>query len=114
MEPAIKGDKIMQTQFRRGALPSTIAEIEVNSRGLQRRAGAKLTLHAPTLFGNLEVDLMGCLFRSDADEKLARDLDAVRSFKLAQLALNFLPSLFTSGFAQLFDRSSEKGGFLQP
>jgi hypothetical protein len=54
------------------------------------------------------------LLGADPDEKLARHLDAVRPFELAQLALDFRPSLFTSGFGQLFDRSSKKGAFLQP
>ena len=51
---------------------------------------------------------------SDADEELAGDVDPVCRFELAELTFNFRPSLFTFGFAQLFDRSSKYGSFLQP
>jgi hypothetical protein len=47
--------------------------------------------------------LEGLLFSSGSDEELARDLDAVGPFELAQLAFNFRPGLFTLSFAQLFD-----------
>ncbi len=50
---------------------------------------------------------------SDPDEKLARHLDAARPFELAQLSLNFQPSLFTLSFSQLFDWLPKKGTFLQ-
>jgi hypothetical protein len=37
------------------------------------------------------------LLRPDADQQLARQLAAVRTFKAAQLLLNFLPGVFTLG-----------------
>jgi len=43
------------------------------------------------------------LLGPDPDEKLARHLDVVRRLELAQLSLNFQPSLFTLSFSQLFD-----------
>jgi hypothetical protein len=50
-----------------------------------------------------ESRLICCLLGSDPDEELAWNLNAVWPFKLAQLALDFRPSLFTFGFAQFFE-----------